>query len=233
MSALKPFEYTYKSWDKLRLVDLPKTGLGEALKKYELAKSRLENGLLIHLYYEAVKALSEVETARETAISKCGLPHFKPLKKVLEAADASEERDELNGMLGGKLGSMVDEMVKEAKEVRKKLEARIKVTIDCITQVKAGTATPEIKKTAYKLINTESSFVVPGISDVGEAAALRGKRTALIKDFPEIFKRFDEEVVGELGIVQKKAKDFQTALEALDAFKDKLKAELASKGKEE
>ena len=60
------FVYTYASWDHLRPGTMPKTGLGEALKKYETAKGNCERSKFncTDHYQDATRALSAVETIR-------------------------------------------------------------------------------------------------------------------------------------------------------------------------
>lgn len=222
----KHFEYAYAYWDKLRPIDLPKTGLGEALKAYETVKKHVAAQGHISDYFLAQSALKDVEDARTKAVSKCGLPHFKPIKKILEAVDPSVEAGVLNDVFRPKLNGRVDEMVKEAAQVYRQLENRINTTKPWIDAVKAGTATNDIKKSAYKLVTSESTSIVPGIDDIGEASIFRGKKAALAKDFPDMVQRFDNEVVAKLQEAVTKGNEYRAMLDDLDDYKGALAKDL-------
>jgi hypothetical protein len=209
MPNAKPFEYTFKYWDNTRPVDLPKTGLGEALRKYETAKADFVRTKQMRAYASVKTTFLGVEDARKKAISKCGLPHFKPLKRVLEGADPAVELDDSFKTI---LTKIVDEMVKEAKEVETKLVRRKQTVQGWIDDINTGKAPEAMMKAAKQLANTEGDGVVLSVSDIGNAVEFRNLKSKLAKDFPQLVKKFDDDVERKMNEVQNKSTEYRDTL---------------------
>ncbi|HEY1067681.1 MAG TPA: hypothetical protein VGE52_16270 [Pirellulales bacterium] len=115
----KDFDYTSKTWDSIRPTLLKKTGLGEALKKYETKKAALKDAAgvaeIMAAHKEAVSALEAVDDAIEKAITACGTSH-KDCKTALEKAKSAEEKKRIDGYPVTKFNALINDAAKELKQ---------------------------------------------------------------------------------------------------------------------
>jgi hypothetical protein len=118
------FEYTYASWDKIRPRLLPKTGLGQALKKYESEKESLaKSNEVIAAYLDARKALETVETIRKKASSACSKnPLFKSAKTALDAARDDHEIEALTAKVGERIEGLLETFPDRFARFKERLE---------------------------------------------------------------------------------------------------------------
>lgn len=185
-----PFEYKYKWWDKNRPGTLPSTGLGAALKDYEAAQKKLDSSDGLAPYYAAKAALNEAEKAREKAVKKCGVLH-KPIKKILEAADADQEAAALIEAFEPTLDKMVSRVESRAVEVKRSIEGSKKTADEYLDNLDD----PKVLESVEKLLRSvkESSFPIKGTSDLGsDYPGLLNGRAMLKRDFPDLTKRIDK-----------------------------------------
>jgi uncharacterized protein YciI len=128
------FDWTFKSWDKIRPALLPKTGFGAALKKYESKKAILEQSGLdssnyIDTFQTAMDELNKAAALYEKAIGACGTnPLFKSAKASLEASKPQAEENILANLLklhlAGRLkviGPKIAETVQDARSREEKI----------------------------------------------------------------------------------------------------------------
>lgn len=185
------FDYTYKSWDKIRPKLLKSTGLGDALKKYEAKKAALKSARalsdLVKLQGEAVAALDAVEAARGAAIKACGAM-FADCKATLQRADAARERARATGYALTKLNETIVAAAAELKNDRKKLDDRLKLAQDRLKAVMAIKAkddknekTLEQLKRIYAGEGDDMSLVPEGM--INDMIMNRSK---LAKSFPTV-----------------------------------------------
>jgi hypothetical protein len=138
------FDYTFKSWDKLRPPLLKSTGLGDALKKYEAKKNALKSARalsdLMKLRGETEAALEAVEVARKQAGKSCG-SLFRDCKAALERADSARELERASGYALTMLNGAIVEGAKEIKDNKVKLDTRLKIAEDnlrALTKISKG-----------------------------------------------------------------------------------------------
>lgn len=163
-------------WAKGQPKLLGKTGLGEALRKFETVEQKFIKKKSPENFLVVLRALSDVDSARKKAISKCGVLHAET-KAALEADGALQNRIELmKKVMAQELEGLikkVEEKYEFSKTAAEKLVTRVADLRKAIATAKKEKDAKAIKTFAKNLdkLNDDSQGTREAIDAIRMEAA--------------------------------------------------------------
>lgn len=186
MKAGEIFTLTYTWWKTGQPATLKATGLGEALKAFELADKAFQSKKSADNYVALTKALDKVNEARLKAIGMCSDKVHAETKAALQKADVIDDRRNLYKQIMIKLlepkVKAVEDMIPGERQAAQTAETGAAYLRGKIDAAIASKNKPDIEKYGKEIGRRETNIrqaLGAMVSDAVEAAAMKVKGPGL------------------------------------------------------